>query len=173
MSAPTPTGLTRADILDVLALEPCHITGTHTPNHHLESLCTYQKAAMLDRLLAFLDTNVDELPRRLHEDCYWCHNIPTQELYREHLRATYRWAGVEISDELAAPAPDVPRPGDADAVHAALTGEFAPWQDVLPKVNAPDTGHMPHTRYWAAVEALGDRVEQRDIAVRRSHGTPT
>lgn len=104
--APPPT-VTIEDVLAALALAPCHVTGMHTPDHHLDHTCTLQKAAAFDRLLAALGMDVDDLPHRLHaEDCYWCHHVPEQEQHRERLRQSWAWAGVPLTDELAHPAPD-------------------------------------------------------------------
>ena len=88
---------------EALAIEPCHITGEHEPDHHLRYLCRDQQAAMLAGLLAGLGLKFDDLPRRLHDGCGWCHRIPAQERYRERLRATWAWAGIDIPAELAEP----------------------------------------------------------------------
>lgn len=97
---------TRAELLAALCLEPCHVTGMHDPNHTDGSVCDIQRAKAFDRLLAVLGVSEGELPRALHDDCYWCRGIPTQEKYREQKRGLHRWAGVPVPDELAAPAPD-------------------------------------------------------------------
>lgn len=90
-----------AVLVDALAVEPCHITGMHEPEHHVRYMCSDQTAAQLKNLLAGLGLSVDHLPRRLHVNCGWCHRVPTQEKYRQQLRESYRWAGVEIPADLA------------------------------------------------------------------------
>jgi hypothetical protein len=152
-------------VLDVLAVTPCHITGMHAPEHHRRYLCDGQKAKMLEAVLAALGLDFGDLPKRLHPqgECGWCHRVPSQEEYRIGLRATWEWAGVPLTEELAAPAPDVPQGGDAEAVYAVLTDEWQTWQAA--------TAQLPFgsTRYWAAITTLGDRVEWRDVSARRLH----
>jgi hypothetical protein len=100
---------TRQEILDAMALHPCHVTGMHTPEHHLDgSVCNIMLSRSAEGVLALVGATVDDLPRRLHDDCGWCHRVPTQEEYRERLRQTYAWAGEEVPPELAEPAPDAP-----------------------------------------------------------------
>lgn len=75
---PTPAeertlDLVREVLRDVIALEPCHITGMHDPTHTPRYVCRDQKAEAYDRLVAFLGLTENQIPRRLHEDCYWCH----------------------------------------------------------------------------------------------------
>ena len=95
------------EVREALTVRPCHVTGMHEPGHHVKYTCSIQMREVATALLDALGL-ADGLPRGLHgADCYWCHAVPTQEKYREDLRQTYRWAGVEIGEELAAPAPDV------------------------------------------------------------------
>lgn len=99
---------TREEILHALRLEPCHVTGMHTPEHHLDYTCDLQRTKGYERVLKLIEATDAEIPRALHENCGWCTRVPGQEQYRERLRRTYEWAGVEIPAELAAPAPDAP-----------------------------------------------------------------
>lgn len=149
---------------EALAIEPCHITGEHEPDHHLRYLCRDQQARALAGLLAGLGLNFDDLPRRLHPGCGWCHRIPAQERYRERLRATWAWAGVDIPAELAEPAPDAPRPGDGDLVAAYLTPQWQWWPDVVRQATS-----MPGGRVSAALDAL----LAAGIAEKRGHGAGT
>lgn len=101
---------TREEILEALAIHPCHITGMHSPEHHLNgSVCSHMMTDSADGVLALIGATQDELPRHLHgPQCGWCHRVPTQEEYREQLRRTHEWAGEDIPAELAAPALDAP-----------------------------------------------------------------
>jgi hypothetical protein len=173
MTARSASEASLQDVLDVLAITPCHITGMHEPEHHLRYLCSTQKAELLDKVLAVLGLAFKGLPHRLHDECGWCHRVPAQEEYRERLRQTWEWAGVPLTDELRAPAPDVPSPDDVEVVYAALTDEFETWQVVLPRVHVSGLSHFPVGRYWSAIRTLGDRVETRDISVRRRQPTAT
>lgn len=121
MSVPAFTNeplFTRSQVLDMLSLRPCHVTGMHTPEHHLDYTCEIQKGEAFDRALKILMATEDEVPKHLHDDCYWCHgqdpvacassaNVldgspalklgqPTQERYRERARKTHAWAGVPV-----------------------------------------------------------------------------
>ena len=51
-------------------LHPCHVTGMHTPDHHLVSdhICGLQAEDIAKQ--AFGDLTL--LPRALHPNCYWC-----------------------------------------------------------------------------------------------------
>lgn len=82
----------RALITDALTMEPCHITGMHSPDHHVDSICAFMKEDGFDRLAAamgyteprlegesFNDYNRRmqallhaKLPRRDHAKCNWC-----------------------------------------------------------------------------------------------------
>lgn len=141
----------QAALAEALTVRPCHVTGMHTPNHHLDYLCQIQKAAMFDAVLEAVGLSVEELPHALHEDCYWCHNVPAQEQYRARLRRTYEWAGVPVTGELAELADDAPRPGDQQAVAEMLTRDgwhsFADLKDAL---------GWPVERLGAALHALED-----------------
>lgn len=90
-----------------IVLEPCHTTGLHTPDHHPRWTCDMQKEAIVDRLLEALRLSEDKIPRRLHPDtCTWCHgDVPGDALGRERLRASYRWAGIEVPAALAEEGP--------------------------------------------------------------------
>jgi hypothetical protein len=100
---------TRDEILAALTVRPCHITGIHNPDHHRKYTCADQRAEAFRQVLELIGATEDELPRALHnENCGWCHRIPSQERYREDLRKTWGWAGVPLTDDLAAPAPDAP-----------------------------------------------------------------
>lgn len=63
----------RQDVIDVLALEPCHVTGLHDPEHTTRRVCNIQRAVAWERLLSFLGVDEEDLPRRMKEDCYFCH----------------------------------------------------------------------------------------------------
>ncbi|MGH3405132.1 MAG: hypothetical protein ACRDRJ_21910 [Streptosporangiaceae bacterium] len=153
---------------EALAIQPCHITGEHEPDHHLRYLCRDQQAAMLSGLLAGLGLAFGDLPRRLHDGCGWCHRIPAQERYRERLRATWAWAGADMPAELAEPALDAPRAGDGDLAAACLTAEWQWWPDVVQQVQ--ETTLMPAERVSAALDTL---TAARIAEERRSGaGTP-
>jgi hypothetical protein len=96
----------RAELLKLLRIEPCHTTGMHDPTHTTKHVCAGQLRASLERLLGALGVTPGELPHALHDDCYWCHGVPTQEEYRVERRALHEWAGVEIPKALSEPAPD-------------------------------------------------------------------
>lgn len=164
-----------AAIVAALTVRPCHVTGLHSPEHHLRYSCDIQKADTLDRVLAAIGTTYDELPKELHPGDLWCHSVPSQEQYREGLRQTYRWAGVDIPEELAALAPDAPRPGDEERVLAAIEpgDRWQPWQEVTKRIRVPEKhpngwDGMATSRYWTAVAALhkAGRIERHDIVVR-------
>lgn len=89
MTEPT---FTRQQILDAVTLKPCHITGEHDPTHTPDRVCASQTAAAFRGLLALLDVEVEDLPRALHDTCYWCNNVPTQEEYRVQQRRLHEWA---------------------------------------------------------------------------------
>lgn len=96
----------REVVVEALALEPCHITGMHTPNHFIERsggldgyVCEAQVAQALRNFVEGLGeehgkprfTPAKSLPRRLHDkEC--CHRVPTQEEYRKQQRAAHVWA---------------------------------------------------------------------------------
>ena len=103
-------------VLDALYLEPCHITGMHTPNHHTYRTCSSQRDDVLQRVLTALGMTETDLGHKLHKVCFWCHRVPQQEDYRQQLRESYRWAGVLIPDELAAPGPVLPTMSPQEAV---------------------------------------------------------
>lgn len=100
---------TRAELLEALALEPCHVTGQHDPNHTPRHVCSIQRAEAFERVLELLGVTEEELPKRLHEGCGWCHEVPSQEEYRIGMRRLHAWAGKPISEELAAPGSDAER----------------------------------------------------------------
>jgi hypothetical protein len=156
-------------LAEALAVHPCHITGMHEPDHHTRYLCTDQKAAALDGLLAGLGLEFADLPRRLHDRCGWCHEIPTQERYRERLRRSYRWAGVEIPPELAEPAPDASRPGDTDLVLAHIPADWRHWPDVLREIEAANP--IGWTRISEALHAL-DKAGEIEMQHRSGGGSP-
>lgn len=93
-------------------LAPCHSVGMHG-QHGPECLCDQQRTAVGGAVMEALGIEPASLPRRLHPaECSWCHRIPGQEQYRDRLRQTWDWAGVENTPELAEPAPDAPHPDD-------------------------------------------------------------
>lgn len=148
-------------LADALSVEPCHITGMHDPEHHTRYMCQDQRASMLDRVLAVLGLTVGELPRRLHERCGWCHDVPNQEEYRQRLRETYIWAGLEIPPDLAEPAPDAPRPGDTWVVLAHITIDWHYWPDVIKGIKEAASLHPGRVnaayRELLAVGAIEER----------------
>lgn len=90
-------------VINALALEPCHITGMHEPDHHVKYNCADQYKAVLDKVLQALEMNRADLRHQLHEgSCYWCHHVPAEEKYRQEHRKSHEWAGVPIPPELAA-----------------------------------------------------------------------
>lgn len=106
---------TRTQILAALTLHPCHITGMHTPEHHIDHRSSYDgklvagyvcgdmKAKALAGLLGLIGAELSDLPHALHapEQCGWCHRVPSQEHFRAQLRKSYEWAGVPVPVELA------------------------------------------------------------------------
>lgn len=121
------------DALDAaLALEPCHVIGMHDPTHTPRGVCDLQRSDVAKRVLAALGLDVEALPRRLHPpECGWCHDVTTQEEYRERRRDLYRWAGVEVPAEMAEPAPDASRPDDPFWALCILT-------DLVARPGTPD-----------------------------------
>lgn len=97
---------TREELLQALRIEPCHTTGMHDPNHTARYVCDGQRAIAYHRLLGLLGVTEDQLPRVLHPECGWCHEVPSQERYRVQRRELHAWAGVPIPPALAEPAPD-------------------------------------------------------------------
>lgn len=95
-----------------LVLEPCHVTGMHDPTHTPRYLCETQRADVYDRVLAAVGMAQEAMPRRLHDNCGWCHRVPEEEQRRQQARELHEWAGVPVPPELAEPAPDEPRPDD-------------------------------------------------------------
>jgi hypothetical protein len=49
--------------MQMMALRPCHVTGTHNPLHTPYYFCGLQKAYAFDRLLEALGINIRDLPR--------------------------------------------------------------------------------------------------------------
>jgi hypothetical protein len=99
---------TRQQILDAMALFPCHVTGLHDPTHTTKGVCSLQLSESFKRLLVFLkigEDHLDQLPRKLHENCYWCNTEPK---HGEELRM---WA-TQGADN---PAPTSPAPGTTEA----------------------------------------------------------
>lgn len=107
---------TRDEVLGALTLHPCHITGMHTPEHHVAHrsphsgkelegyVCEAMLKDALQGLLKLIGATVADLPHALHnpKDCGWCRRVPSQEHYRAQLRRSYEWAGEPISKELRA-----------------------------------------------------------------------
>lgn len=145
-------------IRDALTLRPCHITGCHRPNHHLDYTCTEQKARMFNALLGALGVLVPEnLPRALHgPSCSHCHTVPSQEEYRDRLRRTHQWAGIPVSEDLSAPANDAPRPEDAPMLLAAYAH--------LHHTTEPDTWHSAVDRNRALAHIGMDGIPWERVA---------
>jgi len=61
-------------LLGALVITPCHVTGEHTPTHHLHNqyVCTLQSKEVLERLLGVLNVRMETLPRSPHSQCRWC-----------------------------------------------------------------------------------------------------
>ncbi len=57
---------TRDEILAALTIAPCHITGTHDPQHTPKYICTYQRKDALQGLLDLLGVTAVDLPRKPH-----------------------------------------------------------------------------------------------------------
>ncbi len=53
-------------------VEPCHTTGEHDPTHTPRAVCYLQIYEMAKRIIVALGLDKEQLPRRLHENCYWC-----------------------------------------------------------------------------------------------------
>lgn len=103
---------TREQVLEMLSIRPCHVTGMHEPEHHLKYTCPLQKAEAFDRALTVLGAAIEDMPKHLHDACYWCHGdpppvdaageptrslgSPSQERYRQRSRETHTWAGVPV-----------------------------------------------------------------------------
>lgn len=88
-------------IRTALVLEPCHVTGLHTPDHHPRWTCELQKAKAFDQVLDAAGLTADTMPRRLHAGCHWCHGTTDGPVDRELRRVSYAWAGLEIPVALA------------------------------------------------------------------------
>lgn len=140
-----------------LYVTPCHTTGEHDPDHTGSYLCGQQQKELLSRLLGALGVELGDLGHRLHKPgtCFWCHHVPGQEEYREQQRTLYRWAGAEITGELAQPAPDAPRDGDEDLILAALTDEYQPWPKVLEEMGIDTSTHSDVARLAVTRDRLG------------------
>lgn len=122
--------LLRERLLELLVLRPCHTTGLHTPDDHLRTVCSEMKISVFDRLLAAVGIDEADLRHELHEECCWCHDIPLQEEYRDRLRRTWAWAGVPLTPELAADAPDKPQPEDVELMFAHVPDHWTVWGEV-------------------------------------------
>jgi len=73
---------------NLLAIEPCHITGEHEPNHHLKGrICNYQRGDAWRRAMVALGLDPENPARKLHDDCFWCHNEESG-----HLLEHQKWA---------------------------------------------------------------------------------
>lgn len=101
-----PQTFTREQVLEAIALRPCHVTGQHDPDHTPDRVCESQLSQAFTGLLDLLGVTPEDLPHALHESCHWCHDVPVQEIFRVKLRRVHAWAGVPVPAELAAPAPD-------------------------------------------------------------------
>lgn len=84
--------------LPLAVLHPCHVTGMHTPNHHLTSdrVCGIQLEDIAEQMLSGSDPAT--LPRAVHSKCFWCGTSPYRdgrpfEGADEHRQ----WAGAEQS----------------------------------------------------------------------------
>lgn len=67
-----PRTFTRKEILDAITLHPCHVTGMHDPRHTPKYVCDIQMREAFEALLEFLEVEITDLPRRLHDSCGWC-----------------------------------------------------------------------------------------------------
>jgi hypothetical protein len=161
----------RRRLLELLMLEPCHVTGMHDLNHTVNGVCDIQRGAVFKRLLATLDVSEEEVPHRLHdESCYWCHSVPSQEVYREKLRRLHAWAGVPISADLAEPAWDAPRPEDVEAAYAVVPVEWTNYGTVRKMWSES----LPAIRFSYAIDTLttAERVQNNGGNVTRIRRTP-
>jgi len=79
-------------VRNALFVEPCHVTGMHSPDHHLthDTPCGFQSAVVLNRILTTLGTSLEALPRRLHDKCVWCHEGARAE---QHAAWVASWPG--------------------------------------------------------------------------------
>jgi len=61
-------------LAELLAIEPCHVTGEHQPDHHLTSnhICDIQRRGAWGRAMHELGFDHTNPRRRLHENCGWC-----------------------------------------------------------------------------------------------------
>lgn len=173
-------------VLTAVVVNPCHVTGMHTPGHHVNgSVCDIMLSKMAKNILEAVGIeNTSLIPRDLHDEgCGWCHEIPTQEEYRQRLRESYEWAARIPPAELLEPASDAVLPGDTKRVLEALSDEWQTWQAVT-KTLAQDEPEVPTTfngipdggttrffsttRYWRIIERLvaDGRVERNGISAR-------
>lgn len=79
-------------IVEALTIEPCHTTGMHDPTHTPRYICESQMAEAYKRTLEVL--GMDEPPRRLHDDCYWCNGNDSgenNEDCKNNMVALRRW----------------------------------------------------------------------------------
>lgn len=130
---------TRAELLEALRIEPCHVTGQHDPNHTPHHVCSIQRAEAFSRVLELLGVKEEELPKALHEHCGWCHEVPSQEEYRIRNRELYEWAGVPIPPELAEPGSGAERFSDENVLK---------W---LREIRSPSFRKIQHGTVWHAV----------------------
>lgn len=165
-------------VLQQATLRPCHVSGTHAPDHHIHgTVCDYMRADAGQRMVAALGLDLSTAPHELHpaEGCYWCHNIPSQQEFRDKLIKSWEWAGVKPTAEMLEPAADGVHPGDTALVLSVLTHEWQTWQQATERLSLILTDRMGGekqyfnvTRFWKTIDRLADegRVERRGISAR-------
>ena len=119
----------------------------------------------VDRSLELVEVEEGDLPRALHDDgC--CFRVPSTEEYREKLRQTYAWAGEEIPEELAEPAPDAPCfDFTENEIRGVLTEEWISYDDLRRLLGA--RRHTPKMRRpLGRLEERGEIVSAFDRGVR-------
>lgn len=57
---------TREELLSAMTLAPCHVTGTHDPEHTPKYVCQQQMSDAFRAVLRLIGATVDDLPRRPH-----------------------------------------------------------------------------------------------------------
>ena len=149
-------------MLDAATIRPCHVTGMHTPNHHINgSVCELMVTDTAKRMLAAAGIVVKDLPHELHPagaykdgGCGWCHDVPSQQEYRDRLIESWKWAGVEPTPELLAPANDAVREGDTQMILGMLTDDWTPIQALQERFNAAVPEQYTNDRLYKGIRLL-------------------
>jgi hypothetical protein len=75
---------------NLLAIEPCHITGEHEPNHNLKGIiCNFQRGEAWEHAMTELSFDPKNPARKIHDDCFWCHSKESK-----HAQEHREWAAM-------------------------------------------------------------------------------